>query len=80
MGFWGIPIHKEVTPTNPLDTDVSTIDTIHEMIALARLSSSQPAICNVVDNLLTTLPKRPSKRELTRAIYQYVKETLPFVR
>lgn len=76
--YWGIPIHINAQATNPVNTDVSTADTIRQMIALAISSASDPHILSVVDSCLAILPSKPSKRELVRAIFWWVKRTLRF--
>jgi hypothetical protein len=79
MGFWGIPISVQAVPTNPIDTDISTVDTIHQMIAIAKVSSHSPAIIHVVDSLLYNLPKNPSNLDLVRAIFWWIKNHVKFV-
>lgn len=79
MGFWGLPIRLDVRPTDPLNTDKSTIDTIHQMIALAKVSAKTPLINSVVNNCIQSLPKNYSNRDLARAIWWFVKKTVIFV-
>ena len=57
MGFWGVPISLDIRATDPIDTDRSTIDTIQQMIVLARVSVSSPAVNHVVEVLKQSLPK-----------------------
>jgi hypothetical protein len=79
VGIWGIPIRLDVRPTDPLNTDTSTVDTIHQMIALARVSAFDPLVCSVVDSLLVKLPSHPTNRDLARAIWWWVKNHVTFV-
>jgi transglutaminase-like putative cysteine protease len=78
MGFWGIPVSISSVATNPVDTDVSTVDTIHKMIAIARTSSSDSSVVHEVNTLLSNLHSNPSKREIARAIYLWIKSHVKF--
>jgi hypothetical protein len=78
VGFWGLPIRLDIRPTDPINTDVSTVETIHQMIAIARLSATLPVIHSVVDSCLKTISSNPSKRDLARAIWWFVKKTVTF--
>jgi hypothetical protein len=79
MGFWGIPISVQAVPTNPIDTDISTVDTIQQMIAIARVSSHSPRVVSVVDALQHSLPNKPSNLDLVRAIFWWIKNHVKFV-
>jgi hypothetical protein len=78
VGFWGIPIAVQSRPTNPINTDVSTVDTIHQMIEIARVSSHSPKISSVVDSLIRSLPRNPSQLDLARAIFWWIKNHISF--
>ena len=77
-GFWGLPIRLDVRPTDPLNSDISTVDAIHQMIAIAKSSATTPLINSVVDTCLRSLSNNPSKRELARAIWWFVKQHITF--
>ena len=79
MGFWGIPITVNAVPTNPINTDISTRDTVQQMIAIARISSHSPQVASVVDSLLRSLPKNPATLDLVRAIFWWIKNHISFV-
>jgi transglutaminase-like putative cysteine protease len=79
MGFWGVPISVQSTKTNPIDTDVSTMDTITQMIALARLSALSSEVHHIVNTCLSSLPKSHSVKDLVRAIYYWIKGNVVFV-
>ena len=79
MSFWGTPIRLDVRPTDPMNTDTSTIDTIHQMIALAKSSANTPVINSVVNSLLVTLPHNYTNRDIARAIWWWVKSHVTFV-
>lgn len=79
MGFWGLPINVVSTPTDPMDSDRSTVDTIHQMIAIAKVSARSPKVISIVDSLLRTLPSKPSKKDLVRVIYWWVKNHVTYV-
>lgn len=79
MPFWGQPIRLDVTPTDPIDTDKSTLDTIGQMIHLAEYSSTTPLIQSIVNDLLYKLPKQHSNRDLARSIWYWVKKHVKFV-
>lgn len=81
MGFWGSPIQLDVRPTNPMDTDVSTVDTLQQMKALAIESAPSPLIASVLNTCLVSTAKRnPSNREIARAIWWWVKNHVRFER
>ena len=65
-------------PTNPVDTDISTVDTIHQMIAIAKISSHSLLIASVIDSLLRTLPRHLSNTDLARAIFWWIKNHVRF--
>jgi transglutaminase-like putative cysteine protease len=48
------------------------------MIALARSSASTPLISSIINSLLVSLPSHPSKRDLARAIWWWVKKHVTF--
>ena len=77
--YWGMPVSIVSAVTDPIDTDRSTVETIQQMIALARSSASDPLITSIVNELLLSLPKNPSHKELARAIYYFVKRKVTFV-
>jgi hypothetical protein len=78
VGFWGVPIAVQSRPTDPINTDVSTVDTIQQMMALARVSSHSSKITSIVDSLIRNLPKKPSQLDLVRAIYWWIKNHIAF--
>src|ERR1035441_1711918 len=78
MGFWGIPVSIATAATNPHDSVVSTIDTIHQMIAIAKVSSHSPKIASVIDNLVRTLPRHSTQQDLVRAIYWWIKNHVTY--
>jgi transglutaminase-like putative cysteine protease len=79
VGFWGLPIRLDVRPTDPQNTDTSTVDTIHQMIALAKASANTPVVNSVVNSCIQSLPKTYSNRDLARAIWWWVKRKVTFV-
>lgn len=78
MSFWGTQINLNRVATNPNDSDVSTADTVHQMIALVRSCAYSPQITAIVNTLLRSLPQNPTNRDLVRAIYWFVKRTVKF--
>ena len=78
MGFWGVPIGIDDRPTDPVDTDRSTVETIHKMIALVRSACLSPEVCRVVNTCLASLPKNHSLSDLARAIYYWIQEHVRF--
>ncbi len=79
MNFWGQVISLDVRPTDPMNTDVSTVDTIGQMIRIAKSSSQNIYLHSVVNNLIATLPKQHSTRDLARSIWWWVKKNVKFV-
>ena len=77
-GFFGQPIQLGVRATDPLNSDTSTVDTIHQMIALAKVSANDLLVASVVDSCLATLRSHPSKRDIARAIWWWVKSHVTF--
>ncbi len=81
MQFWGQPITLDVRPTDPMDTDVSTVQTLEQMKSLAIESANDPLIASVVNSCLVNTAKRnPSNREIARAIWWWVKNHVTFCR
>lgn len=78
MGFWGEAVRVQTVATDPLNNDVSTADTIQQMIAIARVSSRTPFVAEVVDRIIQSLGNRPTNTDLVRAIYRFVKATVTF--
>src|ERR1035441_4847947 len=76
--IWGQPITLDVALTDPTNSDISTVDTIQKMIALANISAREPIVCHVVDDCLSTLPVKFTKRDLARAIWWWVKGHVTF--
>jgi transglutaminase-like putative cysteine protease len=79
MGFWGIPVTVAATPTNPQDTDRSTIDTLKAMRRIAREASTRPTVISTVGQCLSLVVNPAIKREIARAIYWCVKQRVRFV-
>lgn len=77
-GFFGQPIQLGVRATDPLNSDTSTVDTIHQMIALANVSAKEPLVASVVDSCLVSLSSHPNKRDIARAIWWWVKNHVTF--
>ena len=77
-GFFGQPIQLGVRTTDPLNSDTSTVDTIHQMIALANVSARDSLVASVVDSCLVSLHSHPSKRDIARAIWWWVKNHVTF--
>lgn len=81
MGFWGQPITLDVRQTDPMDTDVSTVQTLEQMKSLAIESATSPLIAHVVNTcLINTAKKNPTNREIARAIWWWVKSHVQFER
>lgn len=78
MGFWGIPVDVVAVPTNPIDSDVSTVDTIQKMRWLARKSSSNPKVVQAVEECITRLHSGYSRRDLVRSIYWWIRTHVTF--
>ena len=78
MSIWGIPIHITSRVTNPYDNEVSTKDTVNQMIALVRRAARYPVIHSVVNTLLSSLPVNYTNKDLARAIFWYVKGKVTF--
>jgi hypothetical protein len=78
-GYWGAPIRLSIAKTNPIDSSVSTADTIHQMKALAIDASRSPFISTLVNSLLINLPSHPSQTDIARDIYWWIKSHVTFV-
>lgn len=78
MNFWGSNINLAIQPTDPINTDVSTMDTINQMKNLAVYSSQQTAIITVVQHLLLHLPNKFTNRDIARLIWYYVHNSITF--
>ena len=79
MSFWGQPVSLSVSQTNPFDNDSSTVETIHQMIAIAKVSSQTPLIASIVDSCIRSLHNsNPQKRDLVRAIFWWIKSHVRF--
>lgn len=77
--MWTIPVSITETRTTPNDNHQSTIDTLRVMQSLARDAATSPAITRVVDSLIDKLrSNNPSKLELARLIYYWVKDRVRF--
>jgi transglutaminase-like putative cysteine protease len=76
MGFWGTPVTVTATATNPIDSDVSTMDTLHKMIVLARQCASDSKI---VAGVGECLKRGQTKHDLVRNIYHWVQRHVKFV-
>jgi transglutaminase-like putative cysteine protease len=79
MSYWGMPVTIAVQPANPIDTDLSTQQTIERMIDIARSSSSSPKIRNVVNSCLSDLPDNPTNKDLARKLFYWCKNNVRFV-
>src|SRR4051812_20669305 len=77
--MWGLPVILDRVPTDPINTDTSTQDTIQRMIGLAKAASLSPAIASVVDSCLASLPPHPSTKDLTRSLFLWIKGHVEFV-
>jgi transglutaminase-like putative cysteine protease len=77
-GFFGRHVQLDVRATDPFNSDTSTVDTIRQMIALANVSAKEPLVASVVDSCLVSLSSHPSKRDLARAIWWWVKNHVTF--
>jgi transglutaminase-like putative cysteine protease len=77
MGYWGAPLLYHAVPTNPTNTDVSTVDTVRQMIVLARGASTSSRVIQAVSQILKSPNQQP--KELARAIYWWVKSHIKFV-
>lgn len=77
--FWGRHVNIGSVATNPTNTDISTADTIHSMIGLARSSVHTSEVSRAVNACLETLPNNPTKRDLARSVFQFIKGHIRFV-
>ena len=78
VGFWGVPINVQSVLTNPMDTDVSTRDTIQRMIQIAKVSSQSPKVIEILDSLIRDLPRNPTQTDLARKVYWWIKNHVKF--
>lgn len=78
IGYWGTPIAVQSTPVSPIDNDSSTFQTIEQMIALARASTSDPMVCGVVAGIMDKLPRDASNVDIVRGIFWWVKNNVAF--
>lgn len=78
MSQWGVDVRVVDIPTDSSDTDISTRDTVVQMIALANTASRSNLVIHVVDSLIKSLPNNPSERDVARAIYNFVRRTVRF--
>lgn len=78
MGYWGTPITIERVPTNPVDNNASTRETISRMVAIAKVCSNSPIVVNLVASLIRSLPAKSSKMDLARAIFYWIKNHVTF--
>lgn len=79
MNFWGQAVSLDVRATDPTNTDKSTVDTIQQMITLAKYSSRNVYLHSVVNDLIANLPAHHTNRDLARAIWWWVKKSVKFV-
>ena len=78
--YWGVPITVSVQPTNPINTDVSTADTIAKMRSIVHDSINLPVIQSVVNTCLyASGTSTPSSREIARCIFWWIKSHVTFV-
>ena len=77
-GFFGQPIGLDIQVTDPFNSDTSTVDTVRQMITLANVSAKDPVVASVVDSCLVNLRSHPSKRDIARAIWWWVKNHVTF--
>ena len=79
LGYWGMPVMITDKATDPYNTDLSTSQTIEQMIAIARSSASSPKIRNVVNTCLESLPDKPTNKDLARKLFYWCKNNVKFV-
>lgn len=77
-GFWGPPAIIQAVPTNPIDTDVSTVATVQQMCVLARHASHGTHVISVLNKDIIKSP-RVSKRDVCRRIFWWIKQHIHFV-
>ena len=77
--IWPASYHINRTPANPIDSDISTQQTVEMMIRLAKVSSHSPlvqaAILSATDGIL---PSNLQPITLARAIFYFVKGHIHF--
>lgn len=78
MNFWGTPVQIVTMPTSPVDNDRSTLETIHQMIAIAGVCARDQRIHAIADNLIRSLPNKPTETDLARAIFWWIKNRVEF--
>lgn len=71
-------IHINRTPADPLNSDISTMQTVELMSRLAKLSSQSPIIKYALSLALSELPQGSNSRTIARAIYQWIKANIQF--
>lgn len=76
--FWGAPLIYQAVPTNPVDTDVSTVDTIQQMRFLSHEAQHSSRVIEVINHYIIK-SVNPSKREIARRIFWWVKGHVTFV-
>lgn len=77
-------IHLSSRRTNPLNVDISTRDTVYQMIALARTYASHPAVQLALRDALSTITPPLENQTykgiaIARAVFWYVKRKVEFV-
>ena len=77
--FGSIPSTVRTTRTNHLSNDVSTVDTVREMIRVAKQSSSDEVVGSAVQMALGNLPVSASAEDQVEAIFNWVQHNIKFV-
>lgn len=84
LGIWGIPVSTIRTPANPLNSDISTEQTVEILIRLARASARSAIIHAVCESILSScqslspnLP--PDNKLLASQTFYWVKSHIQFV-
>lgn len=77
---WSSHIVLNRSWANPIDTDVSTEQTVHKMIGLAKSYSKSPIIFYALQAAIPIPPNNPVMiRDLARQIFWWIKNTVMFV-
>src|SRR6185369_16246568 len=72
-----LPSYIRVTPTNPLNTDISTADTIALMDSHAIAGASHPLVLEAVEEIQASAAS-DSEQDIIEATYEYVKGKVTF--
>lgn len=77
--FGSVPSTYSSVLTNPNSSDISTRDTIQQMVRLAKAYSTDPTVQSAVASATSYLPIDAPSSEVVEAIYDWIKANIQFV-